>query len=101
MTMAVEIWCAIIPGVVTLLVSIGTWHVTAKKDQMQMEKLFNEKIADLKDDNAQLNAIVQQQMATQTLEITHLRSQVEKHNGVLERMFKLEQRVDDMQSMVS
>ena len=57
------IWTAIISGVVTLIVSIGTWVVTAKKDQAQTEKLFNDKIADLKEDNAQLNAIVQQQVA--------------------------------------
>lgn len=90
------IWTAIISGAVTLIVSIGTWHITAKKDQAQTEKLFNDKIADLKEDNAQLNAIVQQQMAVQTLEIKHLTNQVEKHNGVIERVFKLEQAVADL-----
>ena len=94
--MATEVLCAIISGVVTLAVAIGTWIITARKDRIENKQLVFTKVDELKDDITAVNATVQQQMALQTLEISHLRDQVEKHNGVIERMFKLEQRVDDL-----
>lgn len=88
--------CAVISAATTLLVSIGTWHITAKKDRNENKELVIKKVDELKDDITAVNANVQQQIALQTLEISHLRTQVEKHNGVIERMFKLEQSVEDM-----
>ena len=88
--------CAVISALTTLIVSIGTWHFTAKKDRAENKQLVFAKVEELKDDITSVNANVQQQIALQTLEISHLREQVEKHNGVFERMFKLEQKVEDM-----
>lgn len=94
--MPTEIITALISGLVTLSVAIGTWHVTAKKDRLENKELVLKKVDELKEDISDINAVVQQQIATQTLEIKHLTAQVEKHNGVLERVFKLEQAVEDM-----
>lgn len=94
--MPTEIITALISGFVTLSVAIGTWHVTAKKDRLENKELVLKKVDELKEDISDINAVVQQQIATQTLEIKHLTAQVEKHNGVLERVFKLEQAVEDM-----
>ena len=88
--------CAVISAATTLIVSIGTWHITSKKDRAENKQLVFAKVEELKDDITAVNANVQQQIALQTLEISHLREQVEKHNGVIERMFKLEQKVEDM-----
>jgi sensor histidine kinase YesM len=99
--MPTEIITALISGIVTLLVAIGTWHFTAKKDRDENKKLVLTKVDELKDDISDINAVVQQQIATQTLEIKHLTTQVEKHNGVLERVYKLEQAVDDMRLRIS
>ena len=94
--MSTELWCAIISGLVTLVTAIGTWHFTAKKDSNANKALVLAKVAELKDDITAVNANVQQQFAVQTLQIETLSERVEKHNNVMERMFKLEQRVDDM-----
>jgi sensor histidine kinase YesM len=99
--MPTEIITALISGIVTLLVAIGTWHFTAKKDRDENKKLVLTKVDELKDDISDINAVVQQQIATQTLEIKHLTTQVEKHNGVIERVYKLEQAVDDMRLRIS
>jgi hypothetical protein len=99
--MPTEIITAFISGLVTLTVAIGTWHFTAKKDRDENKKLVLTKVDELKDDISDINAVVQQQIATQTLEIKHLTTQVEKHNGVLERVYKLEQAVDDMRLRIS
>lgn len=105
--MSSEIWCAIISGVVTLLVSIGTWHVSTKRDRDKtnenLQKALDDNyekmrksVEDLKDDVSQIEAVVQQQIAIQSLKIETLSKEVEKHNNVIERMFKLEQKVEDM-----
>lgn len=94
--MPTEIITALISGLVTLTVAIGTWHFTAKKDRDENKKLVLSKVEELKTETSDVKAVVQQQIATQTLEIKHLTAQVEKHNGVIERVFKLEQAVEDM-----
>ena len=98
--MPTEIITALISGLVTLTVAIGTWHFTAKKDRDENKKLVLTKVDELKDDISDINAVVQQQIATQTLEIKHLTTQVEKHNGVIERVYKLEQAVEDIRMKV-
>ena len=109
--MSSEIWCAIISGVVTLLVSIitcnSTFKLTVKKDRdtakAELQKRLDDNyektrksMEDLKDDLSQIEAVVQQQIAIQSLKIETLSKEVEKHNNVIERMFKLEQKVEDM-----
>lgn len=90
------IWCAVISGVVTLVVSIGTWHFTAKKDRNENKQLVLNKVEELKDDIADVNAKVQQQIAVIEVKIQTLSDRVERHNQVVERTFKLEQAVEDM-----
>ena len=98
--MPTEIITALISGLVTLTVAIGTWHFTAKKDRDENKKLVLTKVEELKGETSDIKAVVQQQIATQTLEIKHLTAQVEKHNGVIERVFKLEQAVEDIRMKV-
>ena len=111
----VEIWCAIISGAVTLLVSMGTWYVTIKKDRdkanADMHKTLTEyyeknraaideirqnDLQDIRDDVSELGASLQQKIAVIEVNINTLSDRVEKHNNVIERVFKLEQAVEDM-----
>ena len=94
--MTAEIWCALIAGVVTLITSIGTWHVTARKDRNETKILLQKNIEDLKDDISNVNATVQQQIAVIDVKIETLSQRVEKHNNVIERTYKLEQAVEDL-----
>lgn len=90
------ILCALISGAVTLIVSIGTWHVTAKKDRNENKTLILTNIEELKDDISKVNATVQQQIAVIDVKIETLSDRVEKHNNVIERTYKLEQAVTDI-----
>ena len=101
------IWCAIISGAVTLLVSIGTWQVSAKRDRDKTRedirktlddnyKKTQSDIEDLKDDIASVSATVQNQVSILEVRLDTLTKTVEKHNQVIERTYKLEQAVDDL-----
>ena len=110
-----NIWCAIISGAVSLLVAVGSFQVSVRKDrekaknELQTElKAYYEKnrgaideirqgdLQEIKDDVSNMGANLQQKIAIVELTISTLSDRVEKHNNVLERMFKLEQRVDDL-----
>ncbi len=82
---------ALISGSVTLVVAIGTWHFTSKKDRAENKELIMKNIEDLKDDITKVNANVQQQIAIIEIKIDELSKRVEKHNNVIERTYKLEQ----------
>jgi TolA-binding protein len=97
--MPTEVLCALISGAVTLAVSIGTWHVTAKKDRNENKVLILKNIAELKDDISSVNATVQQQLAVVDIKIQTLSDRVEKHNQVVERMYKLEQKIEDIEKI--
>ena len=51
--METAIVCAIISALTTLVVSIGTWHVTAKKDRNENKTLILKNIEELKDDRSE------------------------------------------------
>lgn len=111
-----EVWCAIISGVVTLAVSIGTWHMSAKKDRdktrEELEKTLLEyyeknraeitnikqnELRELKEDVTSMGASLQSKIAVIELQLAHTRddlntlsARVEKHNNVIERVFRLE-----------
>ena len=96
-----EIWCAIISGVVTLLVSIGSFQTSVKKDRDKAKEELRttldenyrktqQDIRDLKDDITQVNATVQNQISLVELKIQTLTATVEKHNQVVERVYRLE-----------
>jgi len=108
--------CALISGGVTLIVSIGTWHLSARKDRenakieftkaldnhyartMEDIKGFHSTLDNLKDDITQVNATIQNQVAVLDVKIDTLSTRVEKHNNVIERVFKLEQAVEDLKN---
>lgn len=115
--MPTEVLCALISGVVTLLVSIGTWHASAMKDREKMREeikaeliKYHEKnreeikdirendLREIREDVSSMGANLQQKIAIIELELGHTRNdittlsaRVEKHNGVLERVFKCEE----------
>ena len=115
--MPTEVLCALISGVVTLLVSIGTWHASAEKDRQNMREeikaeliKYHEKnreeikdirendLREIRDDVSNMGANLQQTIAIIELELGHTRNdittlsnRVEKHNNVIERVFKLEE----------
>ena len=99
--MSSEIITALISGGVTLLVAIGTWHVTGKKDRVENKQLIMKNIEGLKDDITAVNATVQQQIAIIDIKITDLTKQVEKHNNVIERTYNLEKAVGILENRES
>lgn len=97
----------LITGFVTLLVSLGTWHINMKKDRdnikAELSKTINENhdeyikgIQDVRDDVSDMGANLQQKVAVIEVQIDTLSNRVEKHNQVVERTYKLEQAVEDM-----
>lgn len=114
--MPTEIITALISGCTTLLVSIGTWHFSAKKDrEKQREDIkaelikYHEKnreeiqdirdkdLREIRDDVANMGANLQNKIALIEMsmnhtneKITELSNRVEKHNGVIERVYHLE-----------
>ena len=96
-----EVICAVISGLVTLIVAIGTWHVTAKKDRVENKELIMKNIGDLKDDISGINANVQQQIAIIDLKISDLTKQVERHNSVVERTYAIEKSIGILENRES
>ena len=108
--------CALISGGVTLIVSIGTWHLSARKDRENTKeelraaldkhyektqedmKYFHVSLDSLKEDITQVNATIQNQISVVEVKLDTLSDRVEKHNNVIERVFKLEQAVEDLKS---
>lgn len=114
--MPTEIITALISGCTTLLVSIGTWHFSARKDrEKQREDIkaelikYHEKnreeiqyirdkdLREIRDDVANMGANLQNKIALIEMsmnhtneKITELSNRVEKHNGVIERVYHLE-----------
>lgn len=93
---------AIITAVSTLLVTFITCYFTIKKDrEKQIEEIkgilnnhrdeYLGKIRDVQDDITQVNSTVQNQVAIIEVRISDLSKEVEKHNQVIERTFRLEQ----------
>lgn len=125
--MSSEIWCAIISGVVTLLVSVGTWQVTLHNDRnktrdeikaelIKYHEKNREEIKDIREndlreirgDLSSMGANLQQKIAIIELELGHTRNdigvlsdRVEKHNGVIERVFKCEERDNLLEEKIS
>lgn len=109
---------ALITAGTTLIVSIGTWHVSAKaskkKDQEELRKLMSDqkdelqkmiegyrkelhdKFDELQEDVTKVNADVQQHIAVITVKIDELSNRVEKHNQVIDRTGALEERTNQL-----
>lgn len=87
----------IITQIGAILVASGGWYFGAKKDREKTRELMMKEIQDLKADVAEMGANLQQKIAIVELEVGHSRNdvntlsnRVEKHNGVIERVFHLE-----------
>ena len=89
--MSAEIVTAIISAVTTLLVSLGTWHVSMRQYRLKNSEMVTKAIDEVKDTVTANNADIQQHLAVIDLKIQTLSDRVEKHNGVVERTYKLEQ----------
>lgn len=89
--MNAEIVTAIISAVTTLLVSLGTWHVSMRQYRLKSSEMVTKAIDEVKDTVTSNNADIQQHLALIDLKIQTLSDRVEKHNGVIERTYKLEQ----------
>lgn len=85
----------------SLIVALGTWHVTMKKDrEKQVEEVrdilnnhrdeYLGKIRDVQDDITGVNATVQTQIALIDERISTLSDRVERHNQVVDRTYRLE-----------
>lgn len=89
--MTAEIVTAIISAVTTLFVSLGTWHVSMRQYRLKNSEMVTKAIDEVKDTVTSNNADIQQHLALIDLKIQTLSDRVEKHNGVIERTYKLEQ----------
>ena len=107
--MATEIWCALIAGgvgiVTTLITAIGSFQISVKKDREKAKEelkaeliKYHEKnqqdILDLKDDVTSMGANLQQKIAIIEVNINTLSDRVEKHNGVIDRVYRCEERIE-------
>lgn len=117
--MPTEIITALISGFTTLIVSIGTWHFSAKKDrEKQRDDIkaelikYHEKnreeikdiregdLKEIRDDISTLVASFQQKLAVIEQKIALIENnldmyskKVDKHNNVIERTFVLEEKI--------
>lgn len=89
--MSSEVLTAIISAVTTLVVSLGTWHISMKQYRLRNMDMVTRAIDEVKDTVTANNADIQQHLAVIDLKIQTLSDRVEKHNGVVERTYKLEQ----------
>lgn len=113
--MPTEIWCAIISGVVTLIVSVGSFQASVRKDRdkqkedlekmllsyyeknrAEIEKIKSNDLQEIRDDITDMGASLQNKLTVVEVKVETLSSRVEKHNQVIERTYKLEQAVEDL-----
>ena len=91
--MSTEVITAIITAVTTLLVSIGTWHISMKQYRAKTNESIAAAIEAIKETVTENHAQVQVHLAEIDLEIKTLSERVEKHNQVLDRTHELEKNV--------
>jgi len=87
----------IITQITAILIASGGWYFGAKKDREKTREVMKQEIQDLKNDVTDMGANLQSKIALLDLSLGHTRedintlsTRVEKHNGVVERVFHLE-----------
>lgn len=87
----------IITQIGAILIASGGWYFGAKKDREKTREMMAKEIQDLKNDVSDMGANLQQKIAVIELELNYTRkdlntlsSRVEKHNNVIERVYRLE-----------
>ena len=107
--MPTEIWCALIAGCVTLITSIGSFQVSVRKDREKAKEELKEELIkyheknreeiqeirqrdlrEIRDDLSAMGANLQQRIAIIETQISALNDRVEKHNQVVERVYRCE-----------
>lgn len=117
--MDVSIINTIITAGVTLLISIGTWHFSAKKDREkqredikselikyheknreEIKKIQEGDLREIREDLTSMGATLQNKISIIEIELGHTRNdittlsnRVERHNGVVERTSVLEEKI--------
>lgn len=117
--MPTEIWCALIAGFVTLITSMGTWHFSIKRDREkqrddlkaelikyheknreEIDKIRDGDLREIRDDLSNMGASLQNKIALIEMSLAHTReditalsTRVEKHNGVIDRVYHCEERL--------
>ena len=108
--MSSEIVCAIISGMVTLMVSFGTWHVSMKKDRdelkdelrkalteyyeknrSEIQSIRENDLQEIRNDLTTMGSTLREEIAVIKVNISTLSDRVDKHNNVIDRTYKLEQ----------
>lgn len=87
----------IITQIGAILIASGGWYFGAKKDREKTRELMMKELQDLKSDVTDMGANLQNKIAIIELQLAHTRddlnvlsARVEKHNGVLERVYRCE-----------
>lgn len=117
--MDVSIINTIITAGVTLLISIGTWHFSARKDREkqredikselikyheknreEIKKIQEGDLREIREDLTSMGATLQNKISIIEIELGHTRNdittlsnRVERHNGVVERTSVLEEKI--------
>ncbi len=117
--MDVSIINTLITALVTLLISIGTWHFSARgerqkqrddikaelikyheKNKEEIKNIRENDLREIRDDLSSMGANLQQKIAIIEIEVGHVRNdvttlsnRVERHNGVVERTSVLEEKI--------
>ena len=90
---SIEFIKTLITAGTTLLVSLGTWHVSMRQYRMKNESMVRDAIEDVKDTVTKTTADTQEHLAVIDLKIETLSERVEKHNRVIDRTRELEKTV--------
>lgn len=87
----------IITQVSTIAIASGGWYFGAKRDREKNREMMKQEIQDLRDDVTDMGANLQQKISLIDLSLAHtnenvltLSNRVDKHNGVIERVYHCE-----------
>lgn len=92
--MSTEVITAIISAVTTLIVSIGTWQVANRDSRRKSEEAMRNMLDEHKDEITQTVSSIQEHISIIDLKIETLSDRVDKHNNLVDRMYRVENRTD-------
>lgn len=90
---SIEITKTLITAGTTLLVSLGTWHVSMRQYREKNESMVKDAIEDVKDTVTKTNADMQEHLSILDLKMETLSERVYKHNQLIDRTYELEKNV--------
>lgn len=98
---ASAIICAVISGVCTLLVCLANNRAQQRKADIEQDRRTTELAHSHETSMLQMEASISQKIALLDCKFDDLTKKVEKHNGLVERTYKLETDVSVMQEKQS